>query len=91
MASTKLPVRYEDPEYQEAHRVLFASSVTQPLKSVLPPDLIQAEFDSAVREFVTALGSDGVLAGDTLKDYIDPYELYEDNDSERRVVSAAVV
>jgi hypothetical protein len=38
-----------------------------------------------------ALGLDGVLAGDALKDYIDPYELYEDNDSERRVVSAAVV
>lgn len=91
MTSTKLPVRYEDPGYQKAHQEVFQGSLTRPLKEVLPPGVSQAEFKLAVEEFLGALGPDGVLTGDAMSDYIDPYELYEDNDVDRKVPSAAVL
>lgn len=91
MASTKLPIRYENPEYQEAHREVFQGSLTRPVKPVLPPGVSQADFKLAVEEFVRALGSDGVIIGDAISDYVDPYELYEDNELERKVASAAVL
>lgn len=91
MPSSKLPVRYEDPEYQETHQSLFQGSLTRPLKQVLPPGVSHADFKLAIDEFVRALGSNGVVVGEALSDYVDPYELYEDKDLERRVASAAVL
>ncbi|EEA27460.1 hypothetical protein TMatcc_004251 [Talaromyces marneffei ATCC 18224] len=91
MASTKLPVRYEDPEYQKTHTALFSNSTTRPLERTLPPGVTEADFQAAIKEFVAALGSEGVLIGEALVDYIDPYELYEDISSERKVPSAAVL
>jgi hypothetical protein len=91
MASTKLPIRYESFEYQETHRAVFQGSLTRPLKPVLPPGLSQADFKLAIKEFVRALRSDRVVIGDAISNYVDPYELYEDNDSERKVASAAVL
>ncbi|KAJ5950822.1 D-lactate dehydrogenase [Penicillium vulpinum] len=91
MASTKLPIRYQDPEYQETHRAVFQGSLTRPLKQVLPPGVTHADFKLAIEEFVRALGPDGVIVGDAISDYVDPYELYEDNESERKVASAAVL
>jgi hypothetical protein len=91
MASTKLPVRYEDEEYQKAHTSLFCNSITRTLKPTLPPGVGKAKFQAVIDEFVLALGPSGVLIGKALVDYVDPYELYEDVDSERKVPSAAVL
>jgi hypothetical protein len=91
MASTKLPVRYADPEYQKTHTTLFSNSITRPLNPTLPPGVTETDFQSAVQEFVATLGSDGVLIGEALVDYVDPYELYEDSSSQRKVPSAAVL
>ena len=91
MASTKFPIRYEDPEYQKTHQLLFANCLTRPLKQVLPVGVSQEDFNRAIDEFTSALGFEGVLAGEALTDYVDPYELYEDSESERRVASAAVL
>jgi hypothetical protein len=91
MASTKLPVRYEDPEYQKTHTALFSNSITRPLETILPLDVTEADFQAAIKELVAALGSDGVLIGEALVDYVDPYELYEDDSSQRKVPSAAVL
>lgn len=91
MASTKLPVRYADPEYQKTHTALFSNSITRPLEPTRPPGVTEADFQFAIQEFVAALGSDGVLIGEALVDYVDPYELYEDISSQRKVPSAAVL
>jgi len=91
MASTKLPLRYRDPVYQETHQSVFQGSLTKPLKELLPPGVSREDFKLAIEEFVSALGSDGVVIGEALSDYVDPYELYEDKDSERKVASAAVL
>ncbi|KAJ5986626.1 D-lactate dehydrogenase [Penicillium sp. IBT 35674x] len=91
MASTKLPLRYRDPVYQETHQSVFQGSLTKPLKELLPPGVCREDFKLAIEEFVSALGSDGVVVGEALSDYVDPYELYEDKDSERKVASAAVL
>jgi hypothetical protein len=77
--------------YQQTHQLVFQGSLTRPLREVLPPGLSRADFKLAIDEFVSALGSDGVVIGDALSDYVDPYELYEDKDSERKVASAAVL
>ncbi|KAJ5554710.1 D-lactate dehydrogenase [Penicillium frequentans] len=53
--------------------------------------MAREDFKLAIEEFVSALGSDGVVIGEALSDYVDPYELYEDKDSERKVASAAVL
>ena len=53
--------------------------------------ITEGDFQSAIQEFVAALGSEGVLIGEALVDYIDPYELYEDISSHRKVPSAAVL
>ncbi|KAF3403471.1 Vanillyl-alcohol oxidase [Penicillium rolfsii] len=91
MASSKLPTRYADPKYQANHKTLFSGSLIRPLPRALPPGLDQATFQRAIDEFVNILGSDSVLVGDALVDYVDPYELYEDKESERKVASAAVL
>ncbi|KAF2457767.1 glycolate oxidase [Lineolata rhizophorae] len=89
MASTKMPTRYADLEYQRTHRQLFGNSVTRPVEPVLPPGVSQAEFDRAIDEYVGVLGKDGVFTGKALEEYIDPYELWE-AEGKRRVPSAAV-
>lgn len=77
--------------YQQTHQSVFQGSLTRPLREVLPPGVSHADFKLAIDEFVSALGSDGVVIGEALSDYVDPYELYEDKDSERKVASAAVL
>lgn len=89
MASPKFPVRYPDPVYQQTHRSLFSNSVTRPIEKVLPPGLTQAEFDLALADFKKIVGKDGLFTGQSLEDYIDPYELWE-AEEKRKVPSAAI-
>lgn len=89
MATTTPPVRYEDPEVQQAHSDLYLNSPERPLYPVLPPGVSKDEFDKAVHGFVNELGSENVFAGEALYDYIDPYEIDEAG-VERKIPSAAV-
>ncbi|PNS21543.1 hypothetical protein CAC42_902 [Sphaceloma murrayae] len=90
MASTELPgTRYHDAEYQKHHTKMFDQSLTQPLKPVLPPGLSQEQFEAAVKDFVGVVGKKGVFMGNALKDYVDPFELWE-HEGKRKQPSAAV-
>jgi len=85
----RLPA-YKDPEYQSTHLQTFENSLTYPLRPVLPPNVKQSEFDIAIAEYKSAVGSTQVLTGEDLVEYIDPYELHESDASKRKVPSAAV-
>ena len=89
MATTEFPLRYEDPEYQKAHRSIFGNTLQAPLVQVLPPDISQEDFDAAIDEFVEAIGKESVFAGQALEEYVDPYELWE-VEGKRKVPSAAL-
>lgn len=89
MPSTAPPVRYDDPEYQQAHNDLFLAIPVGAPESVLPPGVSQEEFGKAIDEFVDALGGKAVFTGDALRDYLDPYEIRQPG-VERKVPSAAV-
>lgn len=91
MASTEPPKRYIDfPEALNWHRKVYDNSLLRPLKPVLPPGLDQAQFDRAIRELVDALGSSNVCIGEGLRDYVDPYEIWE-IEGKPSVPSAAVL
>ena len=90
MGSTVFPNRYHDPVYQDTHHKLFSKSLTRPLESVLPPSVKQADFDLAISDYVSIVGKDAVFTGKALEGYIDPYELHEAEEAERKVPSAAV-
>lgn len=89
MASTTAPIRYEDPEVQQAHSDQYLNSPERPLYPVMPPGVGKDEFDKAMQAFNYVLGSENVFAGEALNDYIDPYEIVEDGE-ERNIPSAAV-
>lgn len=91
MASSdiKFPTRYEDPEYQQSHRGLFSGALLSPLEQVLPPGISQQDFDLATAEFENAVGKDHVFRGQSLEEYVDPYEIWE-KEGKRRMPSAAV-
>lgn len=88
-ADVKFPVRYQDPDYQENHRALFLGKLLKPLESVLPPGVSQQDFNSAIAEFEKVVGKDYVFTGASLEEYVDPYELWE-NEGKRRMPSGAV-
>lgn len=85
----KNPAQYEDPEYQATHQGLFSGGLLCPLETVLPPDVSQADFDSAIAEFQTAVGKENTFLGEALVEYVDPYELWE-HEGKRKMPSAAV-
>ncbi|KIW98341.1 uncharacterized protein Z519_00001 [Cladophialophora bantiana CBS 173.52] len=85
----KFPIRYNDPEYQLNHQNLFSQALLCPLKNVLPPGVDQAQFDRAIVEFEDAVGKDNVFRGEALEEYVDPYELWEE-EGRRKMPSAAV-
>lgn len=80
---------YIDPEYQSTHFNLFKDSITVPLKSVLPPGISQDGFDKAIARYKGVVGDAQVYSGDALTEYIDPYELHEEEGT-RKMPSAAV-
>lgn len=91
MGSTdiKFPVRYTDPEYQSSHRNLFSGALLSPLQDVLPPGVNRQQFDQAIKDFEDAVGKDHVFRGQSLEEYVDPYELWE-TEGKRKMPSAAV-
>ncbi|KAI1642664.1 putative vanilly-alcohol oxidase [Daldinia loculata] len=80
--------KYSDPLYQTAHEEAFSKPLVAKIETVLPPDVSQEDFASALEQIVAALGNDAVFTGDGLKDYVDPYEIPEAG-HERSVPSAA--
>jgi hypothetical protein len=50
----------------------------------------QANFDVAIGDFAAALGEDAAFNGERLSEYVDPYEVPETPDSERKVPSTTV-
>jgi hypothetical protein len=80
---------YIDAEYQSTHYELFKESITVPLAPVLPPGIQQEHFSKAICRYSAAVGEDQVLGGNDLIEYIDPYELQED-EGKRKIPSAAV-
>jgi hypothetical protein len=81
--------RYANPEYQAAHDAMFSNPLYESIKTVLPPDVSQEDFDRALAELREAVGKDAVFTGSNLKEYVDPYEIPESG-HERKVPSAAV-
>jgi len=90
MVATDFPIRYEDPIYQQTHRQLFSESLTAPLEQVLPPGVTKVDFDRVIQEFEAALGKGSVYKGQSMEDYIDPYEL-DEAAGKRKIPSAAPV
>ena len=81
--------KYVDPEYQRIHTNLFSNSIIKPIQHVLPPGVSQANFDLAIAGWAGAVGRENVYGQDEVHEYIDPYELNED-DEMRKVPSGAV-
>lgn len=89
--TTPTPPTYADPEYEAAHRATYGRAPRHPIRAVLPPGVGADDFARAVDEFAAAVGRDGVITGgDALADYVDPYDIYEADESRRKVPSAAV-
>lgn len=90
MASTVPLRRYKDDFVQEKHSEVHSpENLLQPLEPVLPPGVSQHDFDAAIKKFIQLLGSSMVFIGKALSEYIDPYDLWE-NEGKRKVPSAAV-
>jgi hypothetical protein len=85
----KFPIRYEDPEYQLNHQNLFSGALLTPLESVLPPGVDRQQFTTAIADFESVVGKDHVFQGQSLEEYVDPYELWE-KEGKRKMPSAAV-
>ncbi|KIX10676.1 uncharacterized protein Z518_01760 [Rhinocladiella mackenziei CBS 650.93] len=88
-SNLKFPVRYEDPEYQSHHQKLFSGTLLCPLENVLPPSVNQADFSLSIAEFEKIVGKENVFVGNALEEYVDPYELWE-QEGKRKMPSAAV-
>jgi len=89
MADPIPPVFYDDPEVQAAHQELFTRSTQHPIPTVFPPGASQTDFLKALAEWQKALGWENVHTGEALRNYVDPFELWEDT-TDRRVPSAAI-
>ncbi|OJJ05940.1 hypothetical protein ASPVEDRAFT_199430 [Aspergillus versicolor CBS 583.65] len=88
--TSSLPSKtYADPDYEAAHRETFAAPKTK-IPDVLPIGVTKATFDAAIKDLVSAVGLASVFVGEALAHYVDPYDVYEDDESRRRVPSAAV-
>ncbi|KAI1871232.1 uncharacterized protein JN550_004677 [Neoarthrinium moseri] len=90
MTSTQPTNTYPDLEYEEAHIRTFTPRKDRPISLVLPPGINQETFEKAVEEFALAIGKDQVFVKEALAQYIDPYDLHDDDNSKRKVPSAAV-
>lgn len=89
MTSSPPSKTYADPDYEAAHRETFAAPKTK-IPDVLPIGVTKATFDAAIKDLVSAVGVASVFVGEALAHYVDPYDVYEDDESRRRVPSAAV-
>jgi len=89
MTST-LPDKYTDPEYEQAHRSTFQRSPKHPIPKTLPPGVSEDDFARALQDFISVVGKDSVFIDGGLSDYVDPYDIWEADESKRKVPSAAV-
>lgn len=89
MTSSPPTKTYPWPEYEVAHQQTFAPPKTK-IPSVLPVGVTKGNFDLSIKELVSAIGVGAVFLGDALAHYVDPYDVYEDDESKRKVPSAAV-
>jgi hypothetical protein len=85
-----LPDKYDDPEYEKAHRETFAPPLQNPVKPVLPPGVRESDFSEAIQDFIAVVGEGSVFIGDALSDYVDPYDIWEADEQKRKMPSAAV-
>lgn len=81
--------RYADPIYQAAHDDTFSHPIIKEIPAVLPPGVSQEDFDTALDRIAVALGEHAVFRGEKLKEYVDPYEIQEEN-HDRKIPGAAV-
>ncbi|KAL4924615.1 FAD-binding oxidoreductase [Aspergillus undulatus] len=89
MTTTLPSSTYPSVEYESAHRATFAPP-KKDLPALLPPGVSQLDFEQALGELITIVGVESVFVGKALIDYVDPYDVYEDDESKRKVPSAAV-
>jgi len=90
MTSTLPESTYADAEYENAHRQTFSLPAATPIKSVLPPGLSQAQFDAALEDLIAVVGKAAVFVNEALAHYVDPYEVYVQDEAKRKLPSAAV-
>jgi len=88
--STSLPDSYTIPEYEAAHQSTYERVPRYPITPVLPPGVREEDFNKAIDEFIGVVGKDAVFIKEGLSDYIDPYDVDENNEDKRKVPSAAV-
>ncbi|KAL4939685.1 hypothetical protein BDV06DRAFT_198382 [Aspergillus oleicola] len=89
MTSTLAKNTYPNPTYESAHRATFAPP-KKDIPAVLPPGVTQVDFEQAIGELVTIVGVENVFVGEALVDYVDPYDVYEEDEGKRKVPSAGV-
>lgn len=89
MTSSPPKKTYPDPEYETAHQETFSPPKAK-IPTVLPIGVTESTFQSAIQELISALGVDSVFVGEALAHYVDPYDVYEDEEARRKVPSAAV-
>ena len=80
---------YPYAEYEQAHQETFAPPQV-PIKHVLPPGMSETAFSQAISEFSHVVGKDQVFIGEALAHYIDPYDIWEEDESKRKLPSGAV-
>lgn len=88
MAAKQIP-RYADPVYQAAHDDAFRNPFTEGIPTVLPPGVTREDFDSALNRIAATLGEHAVFRGESLREYVDPYE-FPEGGYEPKVPGAAV-
>ncbi|KAK4171176.1 hypothetical protein QBC36DRAFT_102082 [Triangularia setosa] len=89
--STTHPHTYPHPDYEAAHQETYERAPRRPIVPIpLPPGVRQSDFDLAISEFISIVGVESVFVKEGLSDYIDPYDVHEDDPSQRKVPSAAV-
>ncbi|KAF5586538.1 Vanillyl-alcohol oxidase [Fusarium pseudoanthophilum] len=90
MTSTAPKNTYPWDEYEAAHQHTF-STPNIPIKRVIPPGVTEEAFDQAIEALAAVVGKDQVFVGDALSHYIDPFDIWDDDESKRKVPGAAVV
>ncbi len=81
--TTVLPSKYSDPVYETAHQSTFSRPPKHAIKKVLPPGVREEDFARAIQDFVAVVGQESVIIDGGLSDYVDPYDVWEADESKR--------
>ena len=90
MTSTLPTNTYPYSDYEDAHRKTYSAPGQKPITAVLPPGVRKDDFTRAIAEFATVVGEKSLFVGDALRDYHDPYDIWEHDEKKRKAPSAAV-